>query len=157
MIDPDSSQRKRELLYRKANGKKILDGYLRKVAALFPSAIQEDLVSLEATDAVLAKFNECRVTLRVRKRRISPLRIRLVLSWISKTYLDGFYVLMDEDWRYCGALRVIESRSINREFTFGEVILNDLVFISPDMKKAISLDFFGMNGTALIDIVEWRR
>lgn len=157
MSDPDTSQRKRELLYRRANGKKILDGYLRKVAALFPTAGQEDLVSLEATDAVLSEFGEHRLTLRSRRRRISPLAIRLVLSMISKTYHDGFYVLIDEDWRYCGALRVNDPRSINRSFLFGEAILDDLVFISPGMERAISLDFFEMNGAALIDIVEWRR
>ncbi|WP_081053229.1 hypothetical protein [Burkholderia territorii] len=156
MSDFDTPARRRELLYRRANGKKIFSSYLKKVAALAPSAGQADLISLESTETLLVKFNACRLALHELKRRISPSGIRLVLSNISKTYRDGAYVLIDEDWMYCGALRIAEPHIINRTFRFGREIANDLVFISCGMKKAISLDYFEMNGSALIDVVEWR-
>ncbi len=46
---------------------------------------------------------------------------------------------------------------INKEFRFGPKIINDLIFIDVGMEKAISLDYFEINGDTLVDVIEWEQ
>lgn len=156
MTEPNPTDRK-ALLYRRANGKRVLASYLQKVAALFPEARPQDLLPLEVTDAVLARFNERRAELQERKQRIEPSRVRSFLSEAIKAYSNGFYAFIDEDWRYCGAVSVAASPSLPADFKFGEVVLNDVILIDPRMERATSLDFFEMEGRWLVDIIEWHQ
>jgi hypothetical protein len=48
-------------------------------------------------------------------------------------------------------------QALNKDAVFGEVILNDLFFISTNMSPVISYDFYEMNGKWLIDIKRWDR
>ncbi|MEN8513848.1 hypothetical protein [Burkholderia sp. RS02] len=157
MIDPKADRYKKELLYRRVRGKTILNEYLRKVAALFSVGAQKEIIPLDKTDAILEKFKDGSARLRTRKRRISLRGVGVALSKIKKSNLDSFYVLIDDDWKYCGALLVKNMGSIDISLRFGEVVLNDLLFISDDLSKAMSLDFFEMDGISLVDVTEWRR
>jgi len=157
MIDPKADRYKKELLYRRVRGKTILNEYLRKVAALFSVGAQKEIIPLDKTDAIFEKFKEGSARLRARKRRISLRGVGVALSKIKKSNLDSFYVLIGDDWKYCGALLVKNMGGIDISLRFGEVVLNDLLFISDDLSKAMSLDFFEMDGISLVDVTEWRR
>ncbi|AOK56974.1 hypothetical protein WT15_00015 [Burkholderia stagnalis] len=68
-----------------------------------------------------------------------------------------FYVLIDDDWKYCGMLLVRSMEGINVDVEFGDKILNDIVFVSADMSSAMSFDFFEVAGSYLIDVKRWRE
>ncbi|WGY68780.1 hypothetical protein KEC55_01945 [Burkholderia cepacia] len=145
---------RKELLFRRANGKKILGAYLSKVAVLFPSLARPELLSLEETDLILERFRLVCADLRQEKIRIPAGDVHSQLSAI-RNFGGGFYVLVDEDWKYCGLLKVGAIETLNVLVEFGGEILNDLVFISTDMSLVVDFDFFEMNGLQLIDIKKW--
>ncbi|WP_347555813.1 hypothetical protein [Robbsia sp. KACC 23696] len=155
MTERDMELYKKEILYRKANGKKIHNDYLRKIASLLPLKDQWETLSLEETDAILNRFRDASARLLQRKRQISLQEIHLVIAGIKQVG-GPFYILIDEDWKYCGMLISNGVFNINSLFYFDEKILNDVIFISSDMSMAVSLDFFEVNGKSLIDVTEWQ-
>jgi uncharacterized Fe-S center protein len=155
MTEHKMNSYKKEVLYRKANGKKIHEDYLRKIASLLPLKDQWETLSLEETDATINRFRDLSVQLQQRKKQISPEEIHLVISEIKKAG-GAFYILIDEDWKYCGMLISNNIFNINTLFKFGQQILNDVIFISTDMSRAVSLDLFEINGKSLVDVTEWQ-
>ncbi|WP_321807810.1 hypothetical protein [Burkholderia sp. BCC1993] len=154
MSENHVTEYRKELLFRRANGKKILGAYLSKVAVLFPSLARPELLSLEETDSILDRFRLTCADLRQEKIRIPAGELHSQLSDI-RNFGGGFYVLVDEDWKYCGLLKVGAIEILNVVVEFGGEILNDLVFISTDMSLVVDFDFFEMNGLQLIDIKKW--
>ena len=146
--------KKKELLYRKAHGKVILDSYLSKVAYIFPSEVQPKLLSLEETDAILEHFRIASTQIHKESTRIFAHELRIELLAIQKSG-ETFYVLIDDDWKYCGAIKIDHIEKLNTSAKFADIILNDLFFISSDMSMAVSLDFFEMNDEYFIDIDKW--
>jgi len=88
--------------------------------------------------------------------RIPVEEVRSEFSLI-KNFGREFYILIDEDWKYCGLLKVGAIGLLNVALEFGAEILDDLVFISADMSLAVDFDFFEMDGVRLIDIKRWIR
>jgi hypothetical protein len=147
--------KQKDLLYRRANGKRLLDDYLGKISTLFLVESRSGIVSLEETDLVLDRFRSMSVQLRRETGRISRSDFHVELSTIKRHH-KGFYVLIDEDWKYCGMLLVPNLEALNVNVEFGEKILNDIIFVSDDMSFAISFDFFEDAGSYLIDIEKWQ-
>ena len=156
MSEKHVSEYRKELLFRRANGKKIAGAYLSKVAVLFPSLDCPELLSLEETDSILERFRLDRAGYRQEAMRISADELHSELSLI-RDFGGSFYVLIDGDWKYCGLLKVGEIGLLNVAVEFGCEILNDLVFISADMSVAVDFDFFEMDGVRLIDIKRWSK
>jgi len=156
MAEPRIDQYKRELLYRKAHGKKLMDAYLSKVAQLFPSGKQPELLALEETDIFLNKFRLLHAELHKEAFRIFPSKLHVELLIIRNSD-KKFHVMIDEDWKYCGMLKSREIKLLNTYAMFGEMILNDMVFISDDMSFAYHFDFSQENGVDVIDVTKWRK
>ena len=146
---------KKDILYRKAHGKMILDNYLSKVAYMFPFEKQPELLPLEETDAALEQFRLVSSDLAKETAQISVHELCLELLAIQGSG-KSFYVLIDDDWRYCGILKIEKIETLNVALEFGNTIMNDLFFISVDMSLAINLDFFEVDGVYVIDIEKWR-
>lgn len=148
------NQCRKDLLYRKANGKRILNDYLGKINSLFPAECQPDLLSLEETDKILNRFKIASTQLHLDTTQIPANILHSELSGM-KNHRGNFYVLIDEDWKYCGILLVKSLTDINVHVEFGDKILNDLIFISVDMSAAIGFDFFEVSENHLIDVNRW--
>lgn len=155
MSEYSMSQYRKELLYRKANGKKVLNDYLGKIASLFPAEDRPEIVPLEETDIALNRFKEASDRLHREATRISRGELHTELS-AMRGHHGSFYVLIDEDWKYCGMLLTRSMEGLNVSVQFGDRILNDLIFISADMSVATSFDFFEISGNYLIDVQKWR-
>jgi hypothetical protein len=151
-----ASEYRKELLFRRATGKRICGTYLSKVAALFPSLDRPELLSLEETDSILERFRLIRAGLSQETIRTPVEGVRSEFSLI-KNFEREFYVLIDEDWKYCGLLKVGVIGLLNVALEFGAEILEDLVFISADMSLAVDFDFLEMEGVRLIDIKRWSK
>ena len=155
MSEHSVSQYRKELLYRKASGKKVLNDYLGKIASLFPTEDRPEIVPLEETDVALNRFKEASGRLHRETARISAGELHAELSAMRRHQGD-VYVLIDEDWKHCGMLLTRSMEGLNVSVQFGKKILNDLIFISADMSAATSFDFFEVAGNYLIDMQRWR-
>lgn len=147
-----SVQYKKELLYRKANGKKVIESYLSKINSLIYCNIMDLVfIPLEFTDDILKKslVNEENSV----KRKIEP---QLLSDFIEKIkdYDSGYYVFIDDDWQYCGAFIISSLNMLKEDFVFGSKIINNILLISESFTKYIDLDYYEMNGKYYIDVTE---
>ncbi|CCJ90716.1 hypothetical protein BN132_2644 [Cronobacter turicensis 564] len=69
-----------------------------------------------------------------------------------KKSFGSCYVFLDDDWCYCGAFSVPSLQELNENFLFGDEVLNDVLFISMDLRQSISLDYYEMNNVYYIDV-----
>ncbi|MQL46543.1 MULTISPECIES: hypothetical protein [Photorhabdus] len=147
-----TAQYKKELLYRKANGKHIIKNYISKVTSLL--CIKESnltFMELKDTDDVLSISGKSKGT--DEKTRLTPQELHGFLKEL-KNDDTPYYIFIDDDWTYCGSFLISSLCSLNENFKFGEKIINDILFISKDFKKNISLDYYEVNRTYFIDVVK---
>ncbi|WP_033569739.1 hypothetical protein [Dickeya undicola] len=130
---------KRELLYRKAHGKVIFDKLKEKLSLLFPDEDDFTFLSLKETDEIVFHVNEKNILIEDE---------RAFLSYFESIgYLNGnlrlcdYYLLLDEDWKYCGAIVLKSGFKISENFDFDEVTSDEIRLISCDLKEKISLDY----------------
>ncbi|EPO1792827.1 hypothetical protein ACT7BH_004270 [Cronobacter turicensis] len=143
-------QYKKELLYRKAKGKIIYESYKAKIASLFKMELGFlSFIDLEATDNILYKSNA--FDTRQTKKRLDVKDLSLYMLQLKKSF-GSCYVFLDDDWCYCGAFSVPSLQELNESFLFGDEILNDVLFISMDLRQSISLDYYEMNNVYYIDV-----
>ncbi|MFK8256633.1 hypothetical protein ACFL9S_02485 [Erwinia sp. AnSW2-5] len=151
----NSTQYKKELLYRKANGKMVFESYLSKINSLVCCNVDAlNLLSLEFTDDVLKKslMNERRSI----KNKIENKLLSEFFDKIKK-YDSGFFVFIDDDWKYCGAFLISSLNSLRDDFSFGDNVLNNVLLISDDFSIYIDLDYYEMMGENYIDVKESLR
>jgi hypothetical protein len=147
-----SVQYKKELLYRKANGKKVIESYLSKINSLIYCNIMDLVfIPLELSDDILKKSlvgEENSV-----KRKIEP---RLLSDFIEKIkdYDSRYYVFIDDDWQCCGAFTIPSLNMLKEDFVFGHKIINNILLISESFTKYIDLDYYEMDGKYYIDVTE---
>lgn len=149
--DMNAIQYKKELIYRRANGKVIYELYKTKIASIFkvePACLT--FLDLEETDGLLSKSNAFDTRKTKEKLDIKDLKPYILEL---KKILGPYYVFLDEDWIYCGAFTVPSLQELNEDFHFGNEILNDLLFISMDLRQSISLDYYEINGVYYIDVI----
>ena len=146
----NTTQYKKELLYRKANGKHLVKDYICKITSLF-SVDKKSLVFMELkeTDEVLS--SSCGTKVKDEKIKLSQHELDGFLKELKHDN-SSYYVFIDEDWKYCGSFIISSLYLLNENFVFGERIINDILFISADFKKSISLDYYEENGAYFIDI-----
>jgi len=148
--DMNIVQYKKELLYRKAKGKIIYESYKAKIASLFKMELGFlSFIDLEATDNILYKSNA--FDTRQTKKRLDVKDLSLYMLQLKKSF-GSCYVFLDDDWCYCGAFSVPSLQELNENFLFGDEILNDVLFISMDLRQSISLDYYEMNNVYYIDV-----
>lgn len=149
-----ADQYKKELLFRKASGKRLAKDYVSKIVSLF-SVDENSLVfmGLEETDEVL--FSSCET--KVKDERVKVLQHELG-DFLKELKNDNssYFVFIDEDWKYCGSFIISSLCLLNENFSFGKEVINDVLFISTDFKKSISLDYYEINGIFFIDITTSR-
>ncbi|WP_029591456.1 hypothetical protein [Franconibacter pulveris] len=144
------SQYKKELFYRRAKGKIIYESYKAKIASLFKMELDAlSFIGLEETDNILSGTNG--FDTRQIKKKLDVKDLSVYILELKKN-MDSYYVFLDDDWSYCGAFTVPSLQGLDENFNFGKEVLNDVLFISTDLKKTISLDYYEMNGDYYIDV-----
>lgn len=130
---------KRELLYRKAHGKSLISLYKTKLSLLLGTQPDDTLfLSLSETDDVIKKLMQ-RKSLSTENAEFTTLSE--CLKCYSTRVIDGEYVLLlDEDWRYCGAYRV-RNVTINADFDFNRLQSDEIRLISEDLRAEIAIDY----------------
>ncbi len=148
--DMTISQYKKELLYRRAKGKIIYESYKAKIAALFKMELDGlSFIGLEETDNILLgtnRFDNMQIKKKLDVKDLSVYILEL------KESMGSYHVFLDDDWSYCGAFTVPSLQGLNENFIFGKEVVDDVLFISTDLQKSISLDYYEMNSTYYIDV-----
>jgi len=151
-MDANNGLYKKELLFRKNKSKFFLHGYVEKILNLLsitPSDIM--FLSLEESDSIRnfkfkSEINKSRYCAENFDLKDTLLKI---LGKDSNT--DHYYLFIDQDWEYCGGIQVNKLNLINSNFKFGDIILDDIVFIRADFKIKIIFDCYEMNNQYIVE------
>lgn len=136
IIDPYT----RELLYRKAQYKSRLGRYSEKTSLLLEHPFDEELLlSLPATDTIISDL-KCRREIFRELAEFSS--IAECLRFASSKMDDReYYLLIDEDWKFCGAYKVKNSVRLCTGFDFDATNSDEIRLISTDLTVQISIDY----------------
>lgn len=131
---------RREILYRKSQGKRMLSQYQVKIESLLKLPFDELLLlSLAETDNIIAELMTMREISCARKEcSLSTEAFNFVLSVIEGR---KYYLLIDEDWKCCGAYMVESGASLCASFDFDEATSDEIRLISTDLSTQISIDY----------------
>ena len=133
----------------------VFGSYLSKVNSLVCCNVDAlDFLSLEFTDDVLKK------SLMDERRSVkNKIETKLLPEFFGniKKYESGFFVFIDDDWKYCGAFLIPSLNLLRSDFSFGDNVLNNVLLISDDFSVYIDLDYYEMMGENYIDVKECLR
>ncbi|BBP71206.1 hypothetical protein PHLH6_32100 [Pseudomonas sp. Seg1] len=131
---------KRQILYRKAQGKKVLSQYQMKMASLVGLSFDESLLlSLPETDSIIAVLMAAREISCVRKEY--SLSVEALSFAFSAIENQKYYLLVDEDWKYCGAYVVESGVLLCTGFDFDKTRSDEIRLISDDFSTQVSIDY----------------
>ncbi|MCX8748393.1 hypothetical protein J3U75_03205 [Snodgrassella sp. B3088] len=129
---------KRELLYRKAQGKIYKDSYFSKISKFTnKDVVINNFLSLEETDILIDKINCKKIFWSKKKYNCS---YKEVIAFIqSKMNNQFFYLLIDTEWKYCGAYIVMNE--IAEEYDFDKLISDEIRIIPHNLSFQIRIDY----------------
>jgi hypothetical protein len=132
---------KRDLLYRASQGKIIVNHLEKKLEKLLISTqAHKNLIDLAKTDKIIGILNEMNV-IECTERKFTC--INECFSFVaSKISGRNCYILIDDDWKYCGALHIDPEVRLNTEFNFDENNSDEIRFIFCDLTTQITIDYF---------------
>ena len=141
---------KKELLYRKAQEKKILSAFEKKISGLFLDRhLQKLRLNLPETDRIINFIRSLHVTQCIEKSYTS---LGDCFGFVSAEIEQReFYVLVDEDWEYCGAVLVGSGGTLNCNFNFDDNTSDELRFILADFSTQITVDYVQGSGECLYE------
>lgn len=134
---------RRELLYRRNQGKQILGRYMEKINSLLSLDSDEiDFLSLEHTDRI-----KMGTLTKNRDGRVADLAIGCLETVIKEIRaMDGqYYLFIDQDWEYCGAFLIDSLDLIKEKFAFG-TITDDILLIKKELDRKIEISYLEHNG-----------
>ena len=132
------SEYKRALLFRKAQGNVYRNEYFNKINAFTNESIAADkFISLEETDYIIKAIDNKEVTSRL-KVRVNHYQ-ELVNFIEEKTSGLSFYLLIDEEWKFCGAYRINDG--ICNSYDFDELRSDEIKIISYNLSFLIQIDY----------------
>jgi hypothetical protein len=131
---------KRELLYRKAQGRKISNRYEDKVNKIFLNGREGCVrLSLVETDKVV----ECarsKSWVRLNGKSCNSFG-EFVECCLAGMVDKECYLLIDEDWKFCGGLKIPAGAKINKDFDFDECLSDELRFFAVDFSFQATVDY----------------
>ena len=141
---------KKELLYRKAQEKKILSAFEKKISGLFLDRhLQKLRLNLPETDRIINFIRALHVTQCIERTYTS---LGDCFDFVSAEIEEReFYVLVDEDWKYCGAVLVGSGATLNCNFNFDNNTSDELRFVVADFSTQITVDYVHGSGESLYE------
>ncbi|MEH0834611.1 hypothetical protein [Pectobacterium cacticida] len=130
---------KRELLYRKAQGKMIFDKFKAKLNALLFDNTERIYLGLQETDEVISNIKGKSIF--IEERRDLKNHIESINYINDRIRLCDYYLFLDSDWKYCGAVFLKSGFRILDSFDFDEVVSDEIRLISCDFNEVLSIDY----------------
>lgn len=129
---------KRALLYRKAQGNVHKVDYFNKMHLLTDCTVdQEQLLTLEETDGIIESLKKKKNDL---KKTLQTNDYQQIISFIEEKTGDLiFHLLIDEDWKFCGAYRT--NKILLDNYNFNILKSDEIRIISHDLSSQIRIDY----------------
>ena len=150
-MNRDLLQYKKELLYRKSKSKQIYERYKKKIKDLLLISERDiTFISLEKSD--LIRMKDIGNKYFFVKHDVSTHDIYSEIIKDLKKKEGSYYVFIDHDWEYCGCFQIDSFAYLKNDFSFGNLITDDIVFIEKSFISKISIDYYEMNNKFYIDM-----
>lgn len=132
------SEYKRELLYRKAQGNVCKKGYLNKIQSFINNDIDVGyFLNLEETDDIISRLKNKEIR---SKAKIEINKYQQLVEFIKEKIAGIFsYLLIDEEWKFCGAYKM--SNKISSDYNFDVLRSDEIRIISCDLSFQIQIDY----------------
>ncbi|MFJ3456043.1 hypothetical protein ACIPMZ_03615 [Scandinavium goeteborgense] len=134
------SEYKRSLLYRKAQGNLCRGKYFNKIKDLINEDVNIDhFLGLEETDSVINSLKN--------KEMLSSHKDLFhsypdfILFIKEKVVGQSYYLLIDEEWKFCGAYKINHDIEYNKHYDFNESASDEIRIISCDFHFQIQIDY----------------
>ena len=131
---------KKELLYRKAQKSKRLDKFRSKMENLISNAKNcTTQLDLQETDKLIRAIGATHWPSSTNEDFSSTADF---FNHIKNELLQQeCYILIDDDWRYCGAILTKNNCELNIKYSFDENHSDEIRFISADLSIFASIDY----------------
>ncbi|HEM6631106.1 TPA: hypothetical protein ACPY0B_004360 [Citrobacter farmeri] len=132
------SECKRALLYRKAQGNVCKNDYFNKIQ-LFTSSVIDmgNFLNLEETDDIINSLKNKEI---ISKAKIEINNYQQLVEFIKEKVAGLFsYLLIDEEWKFCGAYKI--SNKFSSYYNFNELRSDEIRIISCDLSFQIQIDY----------------
>lgn len=131
---------KREILYRKTQGRSLFARNKEKINVLLGLQADETLfLSLPETDNIISELKKKR---QIFCELIEFSSVTECAKFTSSKIEDRkYYLLVDEDWKYCGAYKIENDFSFSAEFDFDKYKSDEIRLISNDFSAQVSIDY----------------
>ncbi|TDY25559.1 hypothetical protein B0G81_6037 [Paraburkholderia sp. BL6665CI2N2] len=131
---------KKELMFRRAQGRLVVEEYSRKLAHLLNHHVRsEAFLDLKKTDEIIDKLSNKTVNYSDNAQIGSENEMVHFIK--RKVGRSGFYVLIDEAWKFCGAYKVDGGFELNSNFNFNENLSDEIRIIDVDLLFQIQIDY----------------
>ncbi|EJH7009840.1 hypothetical protein NK653_004421 [Salmonella enterica] len=132
------SEYKRALLYRKAQANLRKEYYFNKIQSFTNNAVDEaNFLSLEETDGII---NSLKNKGMISKNKIEIDSYQLLVEFIKEKVAGlASYLLIDEEWKFCGAYKI--SNNLSNNYNFDELHSDEIRIISCDLSFQIQIDY----------------
>lgn len=149
------TQYKKELLFRKDNGKRIQKNYFNEIRTLIKTEdASYQVLELSSSDDILRR--SVFIHGETIKSTIEPSEISEVIAHATQG-ASVYDVYLDEGWMCCGAFGPIKPDLFRNDFRFGSVIMNDILLIEENFDRAIALDCYEVANQIYIDMTIHRN
>ncbi|NDO81004.1 hypothetical protein CJP72_09555 [Citrobacter sp. NCU1] len=132
------SEYERALLYRKAQGNVCKNDYFNKIQSFTNSIIEvENFLNLEKTDDIINSLKNKKIS---SKAKIEINSYQQLVNFIKEKAAEHFsYLLIDEEWKFCGAYKI--SNKFSSDYNFDELHSDEIRIISCDLSFQIQIDY----------------
>ncbi|BDR57633.1 hypothetical protein [Xylocopilactobacillus apicola] len=129
---------KRELLYRRGQVKIHQDRYFNKIQTFTNEAVKTDrFLSLEDTDLIIEKIKHKPILANVEENTSDYKEVANFIR--TKVNSQPYYLLIDEEWKFFGAYRVLND--LSDKYNFDELVSDEIRIIPDDLTFHIQIDY----------------
>ncbi|NCH73698.1 hypothetical protein [Cronobacter dublinensis] len=132
------SEYKRALLYRKAQANVCKKDYFNKIQSFTNDTVAEgNFITLEETDDIINSLKDKKINSKIKLEIES---YQQVVGFIKEKVAGlSSYLLIDEEWKFCGMYKV--SGEFSSDYNFDELHSDEIRIISCDLSFQIQIDY----------------
>ncbi|MGQ3964007.1 hypothetical protein ACTJMS_13220 [Mixta calida] len=132
------SEYKRALLYRKAQANVCKNDYFNKIQSFTKdTVVQGNFLTLEETDNIINSLKSKKINSKI---KVEINNYQQVVEFIKEKVADlSSYLLIDEEWKFCGMYKI--SSKFSSDYNFDELHSDEIRIISCDLSFQIQIDY----------------
>lgn len=132
------SDYKRELIYRRARGNLCKNEYINKIQSFTNNSVKrDDFINLEETDNIINSLIHKKI---VSENEIEINNYKQLVKFIREKIENcSCYLLIDREWKFCGAYKLNDR--VSDYYDFNKLCSDEIRIISCDLSFEIHIDY----------------